>query len=97
MIRPLRNWLCIKPDECATKSEGGILLPPKELERDEIASGTVLAVGPGELTRKGTRETMWDIRVGNRVRYSQRGSVSTNDCGNPVLMIRRDAVIGEAA
>lgn len=85
-IRPLNHHILVKRDVEEAVSPGGIILGEKAYD-----TGRVIAVGPGLKNKKGTRDSMWDIHPGMQIAFSPRGNNKVGD----LVMIRRDAVIGE--
>lgn len=69
-IKPLFNNVLIKPLEAEEKTAGGIILPESAKEKPQI--GTVMAVGPGDVTPKGERVKMV-VSVGQKVMYKKWG------------------------
>lgn len=69
-IKPLFNNVLIKPLEAEEKTSGGIYLP--DTAKKESQTGTVMAVGEGEVTPKGERRPM-TIKAGQKVMYKKWG------------------------
>jgi chaperonin GroES len=64
-VRPLNDWLVVRADPDAKETEAGIIMAGM---RDIHKKGTVLAVGPGRISRKGVRLPM-EVKPGERVLY----------------------------
>ncbi len=72
-IRPVDQYLVVETDEENTKvTSGGIHIPDnaKVHKQGLTRTGTVLAVGPGRLTKTGARVPM-AVTAGDRVVYEQ--------------------------
>lgn len=69
-IKPLFDYVLIKPLEGETKTPSGILLPETAKEKPQI--GKVMAVGTGGITDDGKKITMV-IKVGQKVMYKKWG------------------------
>ena len=55
-LKPLSNWVVVKPIEREEKTKSGIYLPDTAKEKPQ--EGEVLAVGPGRLNDEGKRLEM---------------------------------------
>lgn len=89
-IRPLANHVLIRKLKAEKFSAGGIFIGEHEENHGEI-----IAVGPGKWDKNGKRETMWNLQPGDRVCFSPNGNAPVKVDGEELVMIRRDAVIGE--
>ncbi|OGG20458.1 co-chaperone GroES [Candidatus Gottesmanbacteria bacterium RIFCSPHIGHO2_02_FULL_40_13] len=69
-IKPLFDYVLIKPLEGETKTPSGILLPETAKEKPQI--GKVMAVGTGGITDDGKKIPMV-IKVGQKVMYKKWG------------------------
>jgi len=76
-IKPLFDYVLIKPLEGETKTASGIVLPDTAKEKPQI--GEVMAVGPGTLSKddccgekKNSQEAM-AVKVGQKVLYKKWG------------------------
>jgi len=67
MLKPLNDHVIIKPHEVENKTSSGIILT-KDTAGETHLEGVVIAVGPGNLTKSGTRQEM-SVAVGDRVIY----------------------------
>lgn len=91
-IKPLHDRIIVR-ERKSTMSDGGIytgILVDDGLVK-EMVEGEVLAVGPGLKLRAGKRDTMWDLKPGDIVKFSPVCCVSQ---GDGVVIIRRDAIAG---
>lgn len=88
-LRVLDDRVLIKPEEAASKSPGGILLPDNAQEKP--LRGEVMAVGKGKTNDKGITIPM-SVKVGDKVYYTRYG-------GNPIkefddmLVMREDDIL----
>ena len=66
-VRPMRDLLIVEREPQPGETKGGIIIPG-DARQDILAYGTVTAVGPGVVTRKGVR-VVPEVKVGDRVAY----------------------------
>jgi len=64
----LADRVIIKKLEPEEKTPGGIVLPDTAKEKPQ--QGEVLAVGPGKVDEKGTRQPM-EVKVGDKVLFQK--------------------------
>ena len=69
-INPLFGNVLVKPLEAEEKTASGIILPDSAKKESQI--GTVMALGPGEVTPKGEKIPMV-VKVGQKVMYKKWG------------------------
>lgn len=69
-IKPLFDFVLIKPLLAETKTASGIYLPDTAQKKSEM--GEVMAVGPGAVNDKGVLVPMV-IKVGQKVMYKKWG------------------------
>lgn len=69
-IKPLFDFVLIKPLEGETKTASGIVLPDSAKEKPQV--GEVMAVGPGGINDEGKITPML-IKVGQKVLYKKWG------------------------
>ena len=69
-LRPIGDYVVIKPDVEDDVSKGGIYIP--EVAQEESYTGTVVAVGSGVLTQRGDRVPS-ELKEGDRIRFSGYG------------------------
>lgn len=69
-IKPLFDFVLIKPLSAETKTASGIVLPDSAKEKPQV--GEVMAVGPGGVNEKGTATPMV-VKVGQKVMYKKWG------------------------
>jgi len=69
-IKPLFDYVLIKPLEGESKTKSGIILPDSAKEKPQI--GEVMAVGTGGTDSEGKKVSI-AVRVGQRVLYKKWG------------------------
>ncbi len=69
-IKPLFDYVLIKPMEGETKTASGIVIPDSAKEKPQI--GEVMAVGPGGVNDEGKVTPMF-VKVGQKVLYKKWG------------------------
>lgn len=69
-IKPLFDYVLVKPLEKEDKTASGIILPDTAKEKPQV--GKVMAVGPGALSDDGKTLPM-KIKVGQKVLYKKWG------------------------
>lgn len=69
-VKPLFDYVLIKPLEEETKTPSGILLPDSAKEKPQM--GKIMAVGPGGVTEDGKKQQMM-VKVGQKVMYKKWG------------------------
>lgn len=72
---PMDDRVMIRPDEIPAVTEGGIALPEIALKRDEVMTGTIVAVGPGrrywDFEKRDILRTPSSLMAGDRVYYAR--------------------------
>ena len=90
-IKPLADRIVIRRFEAEEKSRGGILLP--DAAKNKPQKGTVLAVGPGKLTKEGAR-TPPALKEGDVVLFTNwAGDEFKQSRGDDVLLMREEDVL----
>lgn len=69
-IKPLFDYVLVKPLEKEDKTASGIILPDTAKEKPQV--GKVMAVGPGALSDDGKTLPM-KIKIGQKVLYKKWG------------------------
>ncbi len=78
-IKPLFDYVLIRPIEAETKTPSGIVLPDTAKEKPQI--GEVMAVGPGDegcgesccCQEGGKKSSQMVVKVGDKVLYKKWG------------------------
>jgi chaperonin GroES len=86
-VRPIRDFILIKPSPHEETTSGGIHIP--KTVRDKTQLGVVVRVGPGRVTERGIRIEP-EVKAGDVVVYleitiAQRITPQSKD-GEPVLL-----------
>jgi chaperonin GroES len=99
IIRPLKDRVAVRMDKVTDlKTESGLLyLPIPEEERwsDEM-KGTIIAVGPGKVSKKGVRKPL-EVQVGQRIRVQRIGareSFMKDEDGNDIMLCQEADILG---
>jgi chaperonin GroES len=93
-LKPLADRVVVKKLDAEDKTAGGIVLPDTAKEKPQQAE--VLAVGPGKLDEKGTRQAM-EVKVGDKVLFAKYSGTEVKIEGvDYIILGERDilAVIG---
>lgn len=93
--RPTSDHVYIRPDR-APDREGHIIIPEyrrAERAREEGATGTVVRVGPGDVTHKGARIPM-ELRPGDRVLFERYAGMEREIDGEKLLVMEENHVLG---
>lgn len=69
-IKPLFDYILVKPVDAETKTKSGIYLPETVKEKPQI--GEVMAIGDGAVDENGKKMPMI-IKVGMKVMYTKWG------------------------
>jgi chaperonin GroES len=90
-ITPLHDRLVIKRFEAEEKTAGGILLP--DTAKNKPQKGTVVAVGPGRLTKDGKRVPV-QVKEGDVVLFTNwAGDEFKGGGGDNILLMREEDVL----
>src|SRR5688500_18104012 len=86
-LRPLQDYVLIRPIHPEEERIGGIVIPDTAKERP--TAGEVLAIGPGRIRADGTHKPP-EVKIGDRVIFGRYvGTEITID--NEELLILREA------
>jgi len=88
-IRPMNDFVFVLKESKERVSAGGIVLGEQEYD-----TGRVVAVGPGKLSKRGRRDSMWSLAPGQLIAFSPNGNWRQKVDGEDLTVIRRDSVIG---
>lgn len=84
MLRPLNNYVIIKPIVEEQKTDSGIIIPDKAKERPQ--QGEVIAVGSGNPDND-------NIKVGAKVVYKKWDCYDIKHEGNMYLIIKAENIL----
>jgi len=100
-IRPLNDWVLIRPLSDDEKSPAGIVIP--ETAKEKPSRGEVVAVGPGryeeEYDRRGRAKgertfVKTEVEPGQKVLFRRFGTDEVDVEGEKLLMVREIDVLG---
>lgn len=85
-IKPLHDFVLVKPLESEDRTASGIILPDSAKEKPQV--GEVMAIGPGKYDEDGEKRMPIDLKVGQKVLYKKWG-------GNEVKVGQEDWMLIE--
>ena len=88
-IRPLRDYLAVRPFDMERELASGIVIP--EMVKEKPMKGEVVAVGPGKIGKGGTIRPL-DVSVGDKIMFSPNGHREIN--GSNLFLIQEASIIG---
>lgn len=89
-MKPLHEFILVKPTEPEGVSKGGIVIP--EVAQGRSQKGTVVAVGPGRVTEHGIKVTP-TVHKGDEVIYGKFQGTEVRVEGEPFLLIRETELL----
>jgi chaperonin GroES len=89
-IKPLFDYVLIKPLEEETKTPGGILLPETAKEKPQM--GQIMAIGPGGITDDG-KKTQMMVKKGQKVMYKKWGGNEIKVQGEEWLLVEQKDIL----
>lgn len=92
MIKPLNDFIVLKPLTREEVTASGIILPDTA-DKDRPESGEVVAVGPGKKKEDGSREAM-EVKPGDKVMFKKYAPDEIKIDKEEYLVIRMDDVVG---
>lgn len=96
-IRPLRDRIAVQPDRYVDSAAGLLVRTREGLTESRLQlgrTGTVLAVGPGKVDRRGQMRPL-NLSPGDRVAFGEFNYPRLNEYGSvPVLLLQEADVIG---
>ena len=92
-FQPLFDYVVIRPDKAAEKTEGGILLPATVQASHIPSRGTILAVGPGKDDADGNTI---EVRVepDDIVIYEDHAARAIEIDGEKLIILRETDILG---
>lgn len=90
-LRPLGDWVWVKPVEREETTSSGIVLP--QTAKEKPMEGEVLAVGPGPRNKKGEYITP-DVKAGDRVLFGKYAGIEIKEDETKYLMMRASELLG---
>ncbi|HEY5576255.1 MAG TPA: co-chaperone GroES [Clostridiaceae bacterium] len=88
-IRPLGDRVVIKKLEAEETTKSGILLPGSAKEKPQQAE--VVAVGPGGYV--DCKEIKMELKVGDKVLFSQYSGTEVKIDGDEYTILKQDAIL----
>ena len=91
-LKPLDDYVVVKPVEEEEKSEGGIVLPDTAKEKPQ--KGEVLAVGPGKLLASGDRKPP-AVKAGDMVLFGKWGGNEIKIEGEELKILKESDILAK--
>ena len=94
-VKPLFDYLLIKPDEKETTLPSGIVIPDSAKEKPQ--EGEIVAVGPGTKDKDGNLVPV-EVKVGDIVMYKKWGGTEIQMGGEDYILVKQEdllAVLGK--
>ena len=89
-LKPLDEYVVVKPVEEEEKTEGGIVLPDTAKEKPQ--KGEVVAVGPGKLLKSGDRAPL-SVKVGDMVLFGKYSGNEVKIEGEELKIMRESEIL----
>jgi len=89
-VKPMEDRVILKSMEAESKTAGGIIIPDNAKEKPQ--KGEIVAVGPGKMNDKGTRNEM-TVKVGDKVLYGKYAGTEVTIDGNEYLIVRESDIL----
>lgn len=89
-IKPLSDYVVVKPLEPEEKTQGKIIIP--DTAQEKPMQGEVVAIGPGKITESGQRIAM-EVKKGDKVLYSKYGGREVPIEGKDYLILRESEIL----
>jgi chaperonin GroES len=90
-IKPLHDYVVIKPAVVEKTTRAGILLPDT-VEKGKPEQGTILAVGAGKNLDNGTVAKI-SVKVGDKVMFKKYAAEEIEIAGEKVLLVSEEDVL----
>lgn len=94
-IKPTAGYVLIEPDEASKQTTSGIYLPDTATG-DKPQQGTVLSVGPAEITDKGTKKDSPAVK-GDKVIYKKWGGNEVKFDNKEYLFVKFEDILATIA
>ncbi|MCX7928485.1 MAG: co-chaperone GroES [Patescibacteria group bacterium] len=92
---PTSGYLIVEPAVVEEKTAGGIYLPDN-VSGDKPQQGTVLAVGPDEITDNGVKKSS-PAKIGQKIVYKKWGGNEVKVDGKEYLFVKFEDVLAVIA
>lgn len=90
-IKPLFDYVLIKPLEAETKTASGIVLPDSATEKPQI--GEVVAVGEGIFNEDGDGRIPMSVKAGQKVMYKKWGGDEVKVEGIEMMVVKQSDIL----
>ncbi|MBI1191481.1 MAG: co-chaperone GroES [Tepidisphaera sp.] len=90
-IRPLGDKILVKRDEAQSKTESGIYLP--ESSKDKPKTGTIEAVGTGNLNTDTGERIPLSVKKGDKVIFSSYAGTEVKLDGAELLIMSEEDIL----
>jgi len=90
-IRPLGDRLVVEPEELATETAGGILIPATA-DKDKPMQGKVLAIGLGKYI--DGKILPLQVKVGDKILFGKYAGTNIKYAEKEFLVMREEDVMG---
>ena len=90
-LKPLGDRVLVKPAPKEERTASGLYISSGAQEKPQ--QGTVIAVGPGKLNKKGDHMPL-DVQVGDEVLYGKYGGNEVKLDGEELLLLRAEDIYG---
>jgi chaperonin GroES len=91
-LKPLDDYVVVKPVEEEEKSEGGIVLPDTAKEKPQ--KGEVLAAGPGKMLPNGDRRPL-SVKAGDMVLFGKWGGSDVKIEGEELKILKENDILAK--
>ncbi|MCP4833862.1 MAG: co-chaperone GroES [Phycisphaera sp.] len=91
-VRPLGDKLIVKRQEAATRTDSGIFLP--ESAKDKPKTGTVMALGSGNLNKETGDYLPFTVKKGETVIFSSYAGTEIKIDGEELLIMTEEDILG---
>lgn len=91
-LKPLDDYVVVKPVEEEETTEGGIVLPDSAKEKPQ--KGEVLAAGPGKLLNNGDRRPL-SVKVGDMVLFGKWGGSEIKIEGEELKILKESDILAK--
>lgn len=89
-IKPLFDYVLVKPLEEETKTPSGILLPESVKEKPQV--GQIMAIGTGHVNDDGKTMPMV-VKIGQKVMYKKWGGNEVKVNGEEWLLVEQKDIL----
>lgn len=91
MLKPINDFVVVKPQKKEEKTASGILLPETE-EKHEKDQGEIVAVGPGKYLENGCQREL-QVKVGDRVIFKKWGAEDFEEDGELFKIMDQENIL----